>query len=58
MDDKEQIKNIIKPPKTRKVNIEKLFHTMPDGTIMSGKTHNKKSKVIKKVKKNKNKKKY
>ena len=58
MDNKQQIKKIIMPPKPRKINIEKLFHTMPDGTIMSGKTHNKNSKIIKKGKKNKNKKKY
>ena len=54
MDNRDQIKKIIEPPKPRKINIEKLFlipsHKMPNGTIMSGKKHTKNSKVIKKGK--------
>lgn len=50
-----QLKNILAPPKKRKVKVETLFymegtHVMPDGTIMSGKKHSKYSKNIKKKK--------
>lgn len=51
-------KKYVKPKK--KIALNKLFdmkntHTMPDGTIMSGKTHTKNSKLIRKGNKKKKK---
>jgi len=42
-------KKIIKKA-TKKESIDKGTHTMPDGTVMTGKTHNKDSKPVKKKK--------
>ena len=54
------VKDLLKPKKKRKVNIESLFymdkHVMPDGKIMAGKVHkkqNKQKKVKFNLKKNK-----
>ena len=49
------VKKILEPKKERKVDVKTLFymknsHKMADGTIMSGKTHSKNSRVIKKGK--------
>ena len=50
MDNSKLILKILAPPKKKKVNIMKLFHIMPNGELMTGKTHNKNSNVIKKGK--------
>ena len=47
------VKKILEPKKERKVDVKTLFymknsHKMADGTVMSGKTHTKNSRVIKK----------
>ena len=44
--------------KKPKMTLKAVFHVMPDGTRMSGATHSKKSKVIKKGKKPAKKSKY
>jgi len=55
---------VINKDKKRKMGLDKIFEKMPKnahkmagGVIMSGKTHNKNSKVLGKLKKKKNKKK-
>lgn len=50
------VKKILEPKKERKQDVKKLFymnnknntHTMPSGVVMTGRTHTKNSRVIKK----------
>jgi len=60
--DKSHINRMIKPPPKKKLDLKKIFekappnsHTMPNGDIMSGKTHSKASKLLGKLKKKRNK---